>query len=142
MGLAVKLDTNGFYPDILGEILAEKLIDYAAIDIKAPPEKYALLCGLPSVDMSRFNRSLDLLIESKIAHEFRTTVVPTLLTEKDVAAISHWLPPQSPYILQQFRPQNCLDPAYNELVPYPADVLRRMQAIAQKTLSKVTVRGI
>jgi pyruvate formate lyase activating enzyme len=92
--------------------------------------------------MDRFNRSLDLLIESQIAHEFRTTVVPTLLTEKDVAAIANWLPPQSPYILQQFRPQNCLDPACNELVPYPADVLRRMQAIAQKTLSNVTVRGI
>jgi pyruvate formate lyase activating enzyme len=136
------LDTNGFYPDILGEILAQKLIDYAAIDIKAPPEKYALLSGLTSVDMDRFNRSLNLLIESKIDHEFRTTVVPTLLTEGDVAAIANWLPPQSPYILQQFRPQNCLDPAYNELVPYPSDVLRRMQAIAQETLNNVTVRGI
>jgi pyruvate formate lyase activating enzyme len=142
MGFAVKLDTNGFYPEILREILAQHLIDYAAIDIKAPPEKYALLCGLPSLNMDRFNQSLKFLIESKIDHEFRTTLVPNMITEKDVAAIARWLPHQSHYILQQFRPQGCLDPAYNELVPYPADVLRRMQAKAQETLSTVTIRGI
>lgn len=142
MGLAIKLDTNGFYPNILGEILAEKLIDYAAIDVKAPPEKYALLCGLPSVDMDRFQQSLDLLIESRIDHEFRTTVVPNLILEKDVAAIAQWLPPQSTYILQQFRPQNCLDPAYNDLIPYPVDVLRRMQARAEESLNAVSIRGI
>ena len=142
MGFAVKLDTNGFYPDILGEILAQHLIDYAAIDIKAPPEKYALLCGLPSVDMDRFKQSLKLLIESKIDHEFRTTIVPNLINQEDVAAIARWLPHQSHYILQQFRPQGCLDPEFNELIPYPSKTILQMQAQAKEWLNKVSVRGI
>lgn len=142
LDLTVKLDTNGFFPDILEGLLDNGIVDYVAMDIKAPPHKYALLCGLKTVDIHKIQKSLDLITQSGIAHEFRTTVVPTLITEEDVAAIANWLPSQSPYILQQFRPQNCLDPAYNELVPYPSDVLRRMQAIAQETLSNVTVRGI
>ena len=142
MGFAVKLDTNGFYPDILGEILAQHLIDYAAIDIKSPPEKYALLCGLPSVDMDRFKQSLKLLIESEIDHEFRTTIVPNLINQEDVAAIARWLPHQSHYILQQFRPQGCLDPEFNDLIPYPSKTILQMQAQAKEWLNKVSVRGI
>ena len=141
MGFAVKLDTNGFYPQILQKALSGGLVDYVAMDIKAPPEKYALLCGLKTVDVHIIQNSMDFIAASGIDHEFRTTVVPKLILEEDVAAIARWLPRQSPYTLQQFRPQGCLDPAYTELVPYPADVLRRMQVRARERLIKVSVRG-
>jgi len=90
-GLAVKLDTNGYRPDVLAAALAEGLLDYVAMDVKAPPEKYALLAGRPEVEVERVERSIALLQGSGIACEFRTTVVPGLLDEADIEALVRWL---------------------------------------------------
>lgn len=110
LGLAVKLDTNGTRPDVLARILDEGLVDYVAMDMKAPLDRYADLAGVP-VDVAKIRRSIDLIARSGVAHQFRTTVVPALLTDADVAAIRAALPADSPHVTQAFRADLALDPA-------------------------------
>lgn len=74
LGFLVKLDTNGWNPDILRELLEKKLIDYVAMDFKHTPEKFHMVSGV-KVDMDRFLESVDLLLNSEIDYEFRTTVI-------------------------------------------------------------------
>ncbi len=144
--LAVKLDTNGYRPEVLAAVLEEGLVAYVAMDLKAPPEKYGRLSGRPALDLARIEQSVRLLEASSIAHEFRTTVVPTMLDEADVEAIARWLvrlcggPPQAPYILQPFRPLHTLDPQMGALSPYPQERLQGMVAGAGRHLERAWAR--
>ncbi|MGC8874073.1 MAG: anaerobic ribonucleoside-triphosphate reductase activating protein [Chloroflexia bacterium] len=140
MDLAVKLDTNGYRPEVLESALEEGLVDYVALDVKAPPEKYALLAGRPDLDLSRIERSIALLREGRVAYEFRTTVVPGLLDQHDVEAIAHWLGGASLYVLQPFRPHSTLDPTLQTLAPYPAEWFRAVAASIQPHVRRVEVR--
>jgi pyruvate formate lyase activating enzyme len=139
-GLDIKLDTNGYLPDILKALLGDSLLDYVALDVKASPKKYPLLVGL-AVDVTRIERSITLLKESGIAYEFRTTVVPGLLDEDDIADIAQWIAGADQYVLQQFRPVNTLDPALEQTSPYPAEALQAMAERAGRWVSEVIVRG-
>jgi pyruvate formate lyase activating enzyme len=103
MGLKIKLDTNGTLPHILEKLLETGILDYVAVDIKAPPDKYNLLAGR-KVDYSKIERTLLLLKNSSIKYELRTTVVPTLLHEKDLVKIAESLTGSRQYVLQQFKP--------------------------------------
>jgi pyruvate formate lyase activating enzyme len=141
-GLDVKLDTNGYRPRVLEALLSEGLLDYVALDIKAPPEKYPLLTGLTDVDVTCFEQSVALLKESDVPHEFRTTVVPGLLDEDDVIRIAQGIAGADQYALQQFRPLNTLDPALKQASPYPAEMLQTMAERAREWVSQVTVRGV
>ena len=116
-GLRVKLDTNGYLPDVLSELIAGKLVDYVAMDVKAPPEKYAQLAGVPGLDVTRIKASMAALRLSNIAYEFRTTVAPGLLDEEDITRIARWIAGAPTYALQQFRPQGTLDPALENGAP-------------------------
>jgi len=140
MGLAVKLDTNGYRPEVLEEVLAEGAADYVAMDVKAPQEKYALLAGRPDLDLGRIERSIALLRQSGIAHEFRTTVVPGLLDEHDVETIARWLHGASLYVLQPFRPEGTLDPALERVTPYPAEWLQAVAERIRPYVASVEVR--
>jgi pyruvate formate lyase activating enzyme len=139
--LAIKLDTNGFRPDVLEAVLAEGLLDYVAMDVKAPPEKYALLAGRPGLDLAPLQRSMALLRASAIAYEFRTTVVPGLLQEEDLAAIARWLEGSPRYFLQQFRAVSTLDPALESAIPYPLGRLQAMAGICAPFVDQVEVRA-
>jgi len=101
LGFLVKLDTNGTRPGILKELIDEGIIDYAAMDIKAPFERYEEICGTP-VDIERIQESINLLMQGRIEYEFRTTVVPEL-TEEDIIKISGRIKGARLYILQQYR---------------------------------------
>ncbi len=138
----IKLDTNGYRPDVLGALLREGLVDYVAMDVKAPPAKYALLTGRSTLEVDRLRHSIALLQESDIEHEFRTTVVPRLLDEEDIAEIASWLADAERYVLQQFRPMNTLDAAWENVSPYPPSRLRAMADLAAEWVSHVLVRGI
>jgi len=139
--LDVKLDTNGYRPDILAALLNDGLLDYVALDVKAPPDKYALLAGLTDVDVTRVAQSIALLKESDIASEFRTTVVPALLDEDDIADIARWIAGAHRYALQQFRPVNTIDPALERTSPYPIEALQAMARRASQWVPQVIVRG-
>ncbi len=102
-GFAVKLDTNGFFPDRLEALLRDGLVDYAAMDIKNRPEKYAATCGLETVDLAAVEKSMALLMGSGIDYEFRTTVVKEYHTADDIEAIGQWIKGAKRYFLQAFR---------------------------------------
>ncbi len=103
MGFLIKLDTNGYRPDVLGEILDKKLADYVAMDLKASPEKYSLATGINDLDFSLILNSIELLQKSGVPHEFRTTVTEELHSEEDFTEILSLFSPDTPYFLQQFK---------------------------------------
>ncbi|NLF02806.1 MAG: anaerobic ribonucleoside-triphosphate reductase activating protein [Anaerolineales bacterium] len=139
--LDIKLDTNGYAPDVLANLLDGGLLDYVALDIKAPPDKYPLLVGMNSVDVTRVERSIALLQESGIPHEFRTTVVPGMLDDDDIEAIARWVASAERYVLQQFRALHTLDPALESISPYPTARLQAMAERASHWLPCVRMRG-
>ena len=100
-GYPVKLDTNGSFPEKLKPLLADKLLDYVAMDIKTLPESYERVAGV-KVDMDALSKSIDMIRASGIPHEFRTTVVRGLHTEDDVVGIAKMLGAGEAYYLQGF----------------------------------------
>jgi len=140
-GLDVKLDTNGYRPDVLATLLDEELVDYVAMDVKAPAEKYRLLAGRDDLDVALLEHSIALLRSSGLAHEFRTTVVPGLLDEDNVEEIARWISGAERYVLQQFRPLRTLDPALEGITPYPVERLRAIAERAGRWVVRATVRG-
>jgi pyruvate formate lyase activating enzyme len=141
LGLAIKLDTNGYHPPLLQRLLQERLLDYVAMDVKGPLEKYSLVAGR-RVDTKRIEDSIQLILSSEIEHEFRTTVVPGMVAVEDVDAMAQSIAGARRYFLQQFRPSSTLAPQFTMMDPYPATVLEKMADAARKWLANVSIRGI
>jgi len=116
LGYHVKLDTNGGRPEVVAALLEEGLIDYLAMDIKAPLACYERLAGR-RVPRDTLEESIALVARSGVEHEFRTTVVEALLSAEDVRRIRAIVPSGSPHRLQPFQPQHALDPALRSPVP-------------------------
>jgi len=108
MGFLVKLDTNGSFPDKLQELINLKLVDYIAMDIKAPIEKYKEITN-SAIDTYNILRSIDIIINSNIDHEFRTTIVKSQLSEQDILQIGELIKSAKRYFLQKFIPLKTLD---------------------------------
>ena len=105
MGFLVKLDTNGTNPTMVKELINRKLVDYVAIDIKAPltVEKYSMACGANVEKLLRnVKESICLLMGSSIDYEFRTTIVPSMHDIDDIKQICHSLKGCKRYVLQKF----------------------------------------
>ena len=101
LGYKVKLDTNGYNPEKLKEILDLQLVDYVAMDIKSGERTYSKLCGVP-IDFSRISKSIELLKESRIPFEFRTTAVKQLHTMEDFAEAAKLTQGADRYYIQKF----------------------------------------
>jgi pyruvate formate lyase activating enzyme len=102
LGFPVKLDTNGGHPEVLGGLLASGLLDYVAMDVKAPLDRYEELTGVP-VDPGRIRASIRLIAGGGVDYEFRTTAAPSLTVE-DIAAVAQLIDGADRYVLQQYRP--------------------------------------
>lgn len=102
LGFAVKLDTNGSFPDRLISLIESGLPDYVAMDIKNSPESYAFTAGVDVLDMEKIKQSVSYLKEGHIPYEFRTTVVKHYHTRESMAAIGEWIQGQGRYFLQNF----------------------------------------
>ncbi len=139
-GLLVKLDTNGSFPDRLEALLALGLVDWVALDIKAPLERYREVTR-STVDPEKIVRSADLLRSSGIRHHFRTTVVPGLVGKEDVVRIGEWLNGAARYFIQQFVPQTTIDPAYLDVKPYGRAQLEEIVAAAKPYFGEVAIEG-
>ena len=135
LGLKVKLDTNGSLPDVLRQLLDEGLLDYVAMDIKAPLEKYSLV-GFTDTDAIR--SSVALLESSGVEHEYRTTCPKTILRPEDFPQMAAIIGPSAKWYLQTFNPSKTLDPAYNNESSYSEDELN--QIIEKNKLSNASVR--
>lgn len=101
LGYAVKLDTNGAFPDRLRAVLEAGLADYVAMDIKNSREKYEQTAGVAGI-LPQVERSAALLLEGKTPFEFRTTLVDELHTPADFAAIGQWISGAARYFIQGY----------------------------------------
>lgn len=102
MGYAVKLDTNGTYPDKLEELIKDGLLDYVAMDIKNCKEKYALTSGISDIVYEDIIKSINIISNSNVDHEFRTTVTNELHTPEDIGKIAETIKGEKKYFLQNF----------------------------------------
>lgn len=102
MGYAVKLDTNGTYPDKLEELIKDGLLDYVAMDIKNCKEKYGITSGVQNVPYDNIVKSINILSKSGIDHEFRTTVADGLHTPEDIGKIAEMIKGEKKYFIQNF----------------------------------------
>lgn len=106
MGFLVKLDTNGTNPSMLKKLLDAKMVDFVAMDIKGPLAKYQQIAARPVSEIA-IRESID-LIKSRVAHEFRTTIVRTQLTPTDFYAIGELVEGAQRYALQHYVPRGAL----------------------------------
>jgi len=110
LGFATKLDTNGSNPDLLQGLIQDSLVDFIAMDIKAPLTAYPRVAGV-AVRVEDIERSVRLVIGSGLPHEFRTTYESSLLSIQDMEAIAEIVRGCAHYVVQSFRPSTALDPA-------------------------------
>ena len=102
MGFAVKLDTNGSFPDKLIHLVEQGLVDYVAMDIKNSPETYAFTAGTELLDIASIKKSVSYLKQGHVLHEFRTTVVKHYHSRESFEGIGKWLEGAEKYFLQNF----------------------------------------
>jgi len=150
-GLLNKLDTNGFYPERIKKLLSSKLLNYVAIDIKAPfsPERYGKVIGNISIGekaVKNVSETLQLLLQFGIPFETRTTIIPTFNDQlQEIEQIAKRLNELhvSRYILQQFRASGgTLDKSFAKLPATKPEVLRELAKLAKKYISDVRIRTI
>jgi len=129
LGYAVKLDTNGSNPEMLKNLVASKLIDYVAMDIKISPENsvYKNLFT-ENIKIENIKESVEFLKEGRVDFEFRTTVVNTVHRKEDFREIAEWIGGANvKYYLQNFRPEKTIDPEFEKVQPFKKDFLEEVR---------------
>ena len=140
MGYKVKLDTNGTFPDRLEKILAEGNVDYVAMDLKNTFEKYAETVGIKDFDVELIKRSIRVIQESGVAHEFRTTVVSPLHTADDFGKIAGQVEGSEKYFLQDFVDSGNLLNGEG-LAEMPHDEFEKALENAKQIIPQAKIRG-
>jgi len=140
LGYPVKLDTNGYRPEALKELLESGLLDYVAMDIKASLPNYGKASGCPGIDVSRIQRSILILRQSGVLHEFRTTVVKGIHSIEEFEEIGKLLAGAPAYYLQAFR--NGEDVPGSGLDSFSRGDMEKMAALAGKYIDKTALRGV
>lgn len=135
LGYAIKLDTNGTNPRVLSGLMSDGLLDYVAMDIKAPLDRYGSITCTED-DMSAVRRSINLLINGGVDYEFRTTFAPGLLPE-DMDALAADIAGAKRYFIQQYRKISADAPE-----PHAPSEVERAAHIARERLGNCTVRGL
>lgn len=140
MGYLVKLDTNGMRPDIIKKALDKKIVDYIAMDIKNSLKNYEkTVCS--KVDLDRIKLSVELIRNSGIDYDFRTTVVPGIHTEKDFQEIAQWIGGARRYFLQRFRDMKTLDANLKNKTKNKKLDLEKIKKKIEKNFGLVGIRG-
>ncbi|TDP84868.1 pyruvate formate lyase activating enzyme [Halanaerobium saccharolyticum] len=136
--LLIKLDTNGSSSAKLKKLLEAGLIDYLAVDIKFSWTNYDELA--PAGLVPEIKDSVELIINSDIDYEFRTTVVPGLHNTKEIEKISRQLEGAAKYFIQNFRPVNTLAPELRNSYSFAPSELDEFKLEAEKHLTDVQIR--
>lgn len=140
LGLKVKLDTNGYRPDMLKEFCQAGLIDYVAMDIKGAPDSYAKICGLSAIDVSRIKASAEFLLTGAVEYEFRTTVVKELHKKEDFQIIGCWLLDAKAYYLQSYEDSpSVISPGFSA---YTLEELQELLKLLQEAIPLAKIRGV
>ncbi len=138
LGFAVKLDTNGSFPDRLAGVLERGLADYVAMDVKNSPEKYALTAGT-AAETENVKRSVRLLLDRGGDYEFRTTVVKGLHEPADIEAAARWIRGAKRYYLQAFRDSG--DLIGEGLSAFSPKEMQTLLEAARKEIPNTEIRG-
>ena len=139
MGYLLKLDTNGSFPERLNEIIDQNLIDYLAIDVKGPLEKYEKIVGVPFAT-AKIVQSIKIALSSKINCEFRTTVVKSLLNKDDLKKIGKLIKGARLYVLQKFVPSKLLEPKFLNEGNYSAEEFEEFRKMMLNYVEECIVR--
>ncbi len=127
-GFLVKLDTNGSNPQMIEFLIEEKLVDFISMDVKAPlnPFNYWRVAG-ESINLDLILRSIEILKRGKVEYEFRMTVVPKFHSKEDIKTLAYQLKAGPNLILQNFNPENPLDPSLKNVTPYEINILKEIE---------------
>jgi pyruvate formate lyase activating enzyme len=139
MDFLVKLDTNGTNPDVIEQVQKEHLVDYIAMDIKAPIASYEKTVGRP-VNADTIQKSIRLLMDGSTPYEFRTTVVKTLLSPEDIRGIGEDIRGAKLYVLQKFIPTKTLNPAFLRKTTYTDAEFEEMRTMMGTYVTTCTIR--
>jgi pyruvate formate lyase activating enzyme len=139
LGFLVKLDTSGVFPEKLENLLEKKLVDYIAMDIKAPLEKYPSVTGV-AIDPKKIQKSIALIKNSSIPYEFRSTLLPFLHTKEDIISMAKLIEGSPLYILQNFVAKNTLNPDFEEKSSFSLEDLESLQKEASFYVKKCLIR--
>ena len=138
-GYLVKLDTNGTNPKLLKELIASKLVDFVAIDIKNSPSKYNLTAGVKNANLEAIKESVRYLIDNKIPHEFRTTIVKEFHILDDVIEIAKWVKGTSKYVLQHYKDrEGCIENGFHDI---DEETAKQWQKAIIKIIPNTLLRG-
>lgn len=140
LGYKVKLDTNGYCPEVLESLLDKNLLDYVAMDIKSSPEDYPHITGLSGIDIHKINRSVHNLMASQIDYEFRTTIVKEYHSHSHMESIGKWLQGCKAYYLQNYRDSDSV--ILPGLHSHKKETLHDFRTLLLKYIDTVEIRGI
>jgi len=140
-GFPVKLDTNGSRPRVLRHLIAAGLVDYIAMDLKTDPVLYRSFIK-PDCRPDPILESIDLIMESGIDYEFRTTCVKPIVTGRTIENILQLIQGARLYALQRFRNSEVLHPEFfqNGNCQYSDDEMAALQALAEQTVARCVIR--
>jgi pyruvate formate lyase activating enzyme len=139
MGFEVKLDTNGTSPEMLKQLIRDKLIDYVAMDVKAPLYDYEPLLLAEPNGVARVKESIELLIRGTLPYEFRTTLVSEMIDEKGIADMADLLRGAKKLFLQKFEDRG--GNLAEGLTAVPLETAKLYQEILSKEVEQVALRG-
>lgn len=144
VGVGVKLDTNGSFPDLLESLIDRELLDYVAMDVKAPLDfdSYSKSAGI--TDRRTFEKvrdSIDLLMEGRVDYEFRMTVVPALHRASDLQRVAEQIKGARRFVLQNYVARDTLDPAFLSETPYDAERLEEFKKMMAPMFDECLIRG-
>lgn len=139
MGFLVKLDTNGTNPQMLQKLLEDKLIDYVAMDVKAPIERYSEVVKT-KINTENILKSIEVLKKSDINYEFRTTVVKSQLLPDDFEKIGKMIKDCNKYYLQRFMPTKTLDESFLEQTTYSDEEFLLILSTLKKYIKQIELR--
>jgi len=129
----IKLDTNGSNPPMLEDLIEGGAVDFVSMDVKAPldPFRYSRSTGIP-INLKPILESIEILKRGNVEYQFRMTVVPGLHQEEDMKTLAEQLRVGQRFILQNFNPENPLDPSLKSIVPYDPKALRKIEREVQE----------
>ena len=139
LGFLVKLDTNGSNPQILKKLINDNMLDYIAMDIKAPLEKYSEITNV-NVNIDNIRQSINLIMKSNVDYEFRTTVLKSQLSYDDFDKIGQLIRGAKHYYLQKFVPSKILNPDLKSEKTYTDIEFEKIRGILQNYIKLISVR--
>ena len=138
-GFLIKLDTNGTNPRLIEKLLNHGLVDYIAMDIKSSLDfnNYSRAAGIKDkIMLEKAKDSIELIMNSRIDYEFRTTVVPLLHSDETIMEIARYIAGAKKYVLQNFSPlEKTLEPSFQKIKPYSDEKMQELSEKAKKYVS-------